>query len=414
VQRFNYKAFNAKGRLVHGNISALSIIDAKNQIAATGLTPVDINVGSQRLESAPTHAEPWWKREIGPSRSARGTTSQLAEFFSDLAVLTSARVPLEEALGMLAATAGRFTKRQASELRRQLVEGQSLSQAMASQPRVFAQEIIATIRAAEAAGQTADAVKRLAEMWVQRAKVESELRSALIYPIVLLLACVAIMVVVLSILLPAVKPLFDEARAPMPGILAAIDLLGIFLQTHWPGVATSLISIILTMRRLLSHDSVKPRLHRVAFDLPVLGQAICRAEASRFFRSLGAQTSGGVSLLPALVASKDVIRNYEVRRRLDLLIDQVREGASLSASLQNIHAFPAAAAAMVKVGETAGRVSEQFLYLAELFERQRQVAIRRTITFITPALTLGVGIFVGFLMLSVVGAIASLGDLALR
>jgi general secretion pathway protein F len=414
---YSYKAFNASGEIRIGRVEAATPESAEASLALSGLTVFEVveNGGPAGAAQAfrTTATDPWWRREIGRERTPRAT--ELARFAGELSMFITAGISIDQALLMLSENGGSgFQLRVSERLRTQVLEGMSLSDAMKAQSQVFSDELTAIVSAAEASADLPGGLSRIASLLGRRAQMQSELRSALIYPAVLLAAAIGVLLVVINVLIPTTRPLFDEARAPMPWFIKFLDDAQSFIAANiWALGAIALLAAV-ALRRLIKRPYVRRRLDELWLRVPVIEAMIRRLEGARFARTLGAQVVAGVSLLPALSTATEAVRNSETKRRIAAATARIKDGAAPSLALRENNPFPPLAYQLIAVGEGSGRLGPVLLQLADTFEQAQQMTIKRTMSLLTPLLTLGLGLLVGALMLSLMSAITGLNDFALR
>jgi general secretion pathway protein F len=413
---FAYKAFNTAGQLSAGEMDAPSAQDVEISLARDGLTPFEVLLKGRNMLASPSRVavgEKWWQRDIGGPRQPK--TTELAGFANELAMLTGAGVSIDQSLRMLAENSGgRFQRRAAGQLLAEVLEGRSLSNAMKRQPQAFTDELVAIVLAAESSADLSGGLARLAAHLTRRAQLQSELRSALIYPAVLLIASLGVLLVVINVLIPNIRPLFDEAKTPLPGFIKVLDDLQSFVVGHWLAILVASAILCLSVRHAFRTAAIRAWIDAILLRAPVAGAVIRRLEGARFTRALGAQVISGVSLMPALSIASETLQNAESKRLVVAAIEQIRDGVKPSQALKEVNPFPPLAYQLIAVGEGAGRLGPVLLQLAETFEQAQQVAVKRAMSLLTPLLTLGLGLLVGLLMLSLMNAITGLNDFALR
>jgi general secretion pathway protein F len=415
---FAYKAFNSGGQTKAGQVEARTLRDAESALASGGLTVFEIvpvsrpTTGAQQVANE-QGSERWWQRELGRERAP--SAKQLAEFASELGMLTGAGISIDQSLGLVADNSSNgFQKRVSRRLRAAILEGSSLSDAMKQNNAVFSDELIAIVRASEAASDLTGGLNRLSALLNRRAQMQTEMKSAFLYPAILLVASIGVLLVVVNVLIPNIKPLFDEARAPVPAFIRILDNLHSFLIANWAFVGGLLLAAVFVARLCMRHSPVRAALDAMALKIPLLASSVRRLEASRFTRALGAQVISGVSLLPALTVASESLRNREVRRLVDGAVEKIRDGQQPSVAFRETNPFPPITYQLMAAGEGSGRLGPVLLQLAETFEQAQQTSVKRAMSLMAPLLTLGLGLLVGLLMMSVMNAVTSLNDFALR
>jgi general secretion pathway protein F len=415
MPRFRYTAYDASGRTVSSEIEATSANEVSRQLGSRGLVPLEVTGLSHNTQAIqPKRSQQkWWQREIG--KPGKAGLRETVQFIRELSTLVGAGMTLDGALAAISDNSDQARgKQRADILRQHVMAGKPLSEAMRLEGRSFPDEVIGSVKAGESASDLAASLQRLQAQLAKRLQVQTELRSALIYPIVLILMAIGVMLVVINMLIPNIRPLFDEARVPMPTFIRLLDDAQTALISHWPIALGAIALIWMTMRSLLRSVPVRERLHRTLLGMPVMGVVIRRRETARFARVWGSQLVSGVSTLPALTVAGQAPQNLEIRSRIAQAADSIRNGSVPSSAFRDAGALVSLAYQFMAVGENSGRLGHMLLQLAEVLEADEQETVKRLMSILTPVLTLVLGLFVALLMMSLMGAINGLNDAAFK
>jgi general secretion pathway protein F len=403
MARFSYRAFDPAGDLRQGEIEAATRAEAEENLWGQGLTPFE-----WRTQSAP--ALSWLRPGAGRPSAAR-----LAAFTREFAMLEQADIPLDQSLRLLASeTASPVLRRIAEELLRQIVDGVSLSQALAGRPDVFGADYVQVVREGESIGRVGMALGELADMLERRQELRGRIQGALVYPALLIVMAVVSTSVVLGTLIPNIAPIFTDNGKPLPSGLRLIMDIEAHGQEAGLAALLVLVLIIVAARIVGARPSLRIAFDRALLRIPGLGGLLQKLSAARFARSLGSTLKAGAPLLSAFDSARLSVSNAYLRDRFAHALDEVRGGARLSAALREVEHFPSAAAQMVAIGEETGQSAAMLLRLAALFERDTQGAIERLMSLLTPMLTISIAGVVGALILTVMDAVLSINDMALK
>jgi general secretion pathway protein F len=405
MTRFSYRAFDPAGDLRQGEVEAVSRAEAEESLWRQGLTPFEWRGTGE--------AAPLLRRlQLG---SGRPSPKRLAGFTREFATLEQADIPLDHSLRLLASETGSTALRRiAEDLLRQIVDGASLSQALASRPDVFGEDYVQVVREGESVGRVGAALGELADMLERRQELRGRIQGALVYPALLIVMAVLSTSVVLGTLVPNIAPIFTDNGKPLPsGLRFIVDL-----EAHGQEVGMVaglvLVLIVASGRTIAARPSLRIAFDRALLRLPALGTLLQKLAAARFARSLGSTLKAGAPLLPAFDSARLSVSNAYLRDRFAHALEEVRGGARLSAALRDIQFFPSAAAQMVAIGEETGQSAAMLLRLAALYERDTHAAIERVMGLLTPMLTIGIAGVVGALILTVMDAVLSINDMALK
>jgi general secretion pathway protein F len=403
---FSYRAYGGRGEFAEGRIEAASLVAANEMLWAQGLTPF-------HMKPADAGNERWWQREI--FGGTRTSPAQLASFTRDFATLNSAEIPLDDALRILAAQApSRAMRAVIASLLADVLDGSHLSDAMHKHPQVFAVDYVSAVRSGEVGGTLSQVLEEMADLLERRMEIRNRIRSALVYPAILVVFAIVTVGLIVAVLVPGIAPIFAEGGRAMPAFIGLV----LTVQAHWTEIAVSLLVMATAATGAFAIALRRPRvrlaLDRLKLRPPLFGAFILERETARFARSLGTLLRAGVPLLQASTSARAVIGNRHLGAGVDRALEAVREGSSLHRALERCAALPPVALRMISVGEEAGKLDRMLLRMAAMFEQQTQRTMDRFMTILTPALTLTIAFLVGSLILTVINAILSINELAYR
>ncbi len=408
MPRYNYKAYGTNGAVETGEIAAASRGSALEALAHRGQVPVDL---VERGAAAPIK---WWQREIFAAGAL--STAQLAIFTRELASLAKAELPIDDALRIVAvqpSIPARLRQINAKLLER-VREGQSLSEALAAQDGAFPEYYWRLIRAGEAQGSMGSVLDELAILLERSAEARAQASSSLVYPAVLIVAALAAVGVITSVLLPAIMPIFEDAKATPPALLRVLAAGHAVLASNWLLIIIALAAVIAGMLSAMNNEAARFTLDRLVLRLPIAGRFVRERETARFARTLSALVRNGVPVLDSVRIAGGVLTNRVFAQTIQQAGEDIREGGVLSRPLSRSGLFPDLFLRLAVVGEETGHLDAMYLRAAEIYEASQQRQVQRLTTLITPVLTLIIGGIVGTLILSVMGAILSVNELALQ
>lgn len=403
---FRYRAYGLDGGLAEGTIDATSSDVATDMLWSRGLTPFLMRVANE----AGTR---WWNCELfsgGGSQAA-----DLVAFTREFAMLSAAEIPLDDALRILQVQASSPRLRTLVDgLLASVLNGAPLSDAMQKQAKIFPADYIAVVRAGEIGGTLGDVLVELAELLERRAEIRARIQSALIYPCILVALSFGTLAIIVGGLIPSIAPIFGQNGKPMPlGIQIMLAMRERWLEIVI-GVAFVASAIIGAVSVATRKPEVRLSLDRLKLRVPLLGAFLLQTETARFARTLGTMLKAGVPLIQATTSACSVIGNRHLAAGMDRAIEAIHQGTSLHRALRQETVLPAMALQMISVGEEAGKLDRMLLRVATMLERQVQTSIDRFMSALTPALTVGVALMVGALIMPVMNAVLSINDLAGR
>ena len=404
---FSYKATDPAGRIVTGTLEA-----AEEREAVAAL---------QRLRHIPIRISPTKSNHLGldvdlskriASFFARVSTKDVVVFTQDLSTLLEAGVPVDRALAILIDVAenAKF-KDIIRDILKNVQGGSYLSNALAKYPRVFSSFYVSMVRAGEAGGVLDDILKRLGAFLESSQDFKDYIKSAMVYPTFLVCIGGVSIIILLTFVLPKFSVIFADMRQAIP--VSTKVLLGISaaLKIYWPVILGGLGVIYFLLMRYLKTPAGSLRFDRFKLRTPLVGELVKKIEVARFARTLGTLAQSGVPILQALNLVKDIIGNQVIAGTLGSVYNRVKEGERLSRPLSEIDVFPSLAIQMMTVGEETGRLGEMLVRVAENYEKAARDTVRRLVSFLEPAMILGMGIVVGFIVISMMMAIFSMNEM---
>jgi general secretion pathway protein F len=405
--RYGYRAYDESGRLVEGEVVADNREMALELHYRRGEVPTEV------VDSRVSAKKPWWDRDIMVFR--RVPLSGLALFTRELAVLVKADLPLDETLRIVALqpSLSSAMRRITEGVLARVLEGQSLSQALAAEGEAFPEFYWRLVRGGEASGSLGEVLDDLAGFLERTAEMRAKMLSALLYPAILLVVAGLAVTMIMAVLLPAIVPILRDAGAELPFIVRVLDGIreavagNALLSVGLVAGCAALIFILMatgTLRRLLS---------RLALRLPLIRGIVMRREVARFSRTLGTLIRSGVPVLEATRIAGGVLSNLSYRSAIETVTEQVRQGAPLTRPLSASGYFPEVALRLIAVGEKTGQLEAMLIRVADIFETALQRQLDRITALLTPFLTLAIGLIVGGLIVSVMSALLSINELAI-
>lgn len=349
-------------------------------------------------------------RDVGRRKTI--PPGKIAEIIGRLATLLEANLTVEAALEILGASHASGRARQIiGEVLDRLRAGASLSSAMAAHSGVFSKAVIAMVRAGEAGGTLALTLQQLGTHLARQEAVRQSVRSALIYPTLLIITAAGSILLVLTVVLPELEPVITESGLTPPQLARLAFLASSLLRQYWLPSLLSLLAAGLLARRTMTDPALKARRDALLLRVPVLGPALRCSDTGRFARTLGGLVGGGVSLPTALSLAQPVIANRNLASAVAKVVSGVREGGGLSGPLNGTRALSDLAIQMIRIGEATGRLGPTLLQLAEICEEDTKRVLDRSLVLMVPIVTIFLGILVAAIIGSVMTAVLSMNDL---
>lgn len=395
---YRYVAYDSAGRRLTRAVQAQSDDQVKRMLWDQGLHIVDIRA---RLR-LPT------LEEVFPS-FVRVRTNEVIIFTRQLATFVRVGIAIVEALTVLRDQAGsNLMKRALTEMIADLGTGASLSAAMARFPRIFPALYVDLIRSAEVSGNLDEVLKQLAAYMARDESAKRRVRSAMIYPAVVVGLAFVVICVLITFVLPAFAQLFGEFRASMPLPTRVLLTVGTFCRDHLILIFLFLTGLIAAVLTYASTRSGRETVQRVVLRLPMLGIIVRYAIIERYLRTLATQTRAGVPITNMLDTSITAVGNAEYRDGLASVRDDMLGGDGFATPLERTALFPRIVIQMIRVGEETGSLDANLEQAAEHYAEEVDYRLKRMIALIEPALVIGVGAMVGLIAVSVIAPMYAL------
>jgi general secretion pathway protein F len=342
------------------------------------------------------------------------TQADVGVFTQELATLLKAGLPLDRCLEILIGLSANESVRDLMlQLREEVRGGASLSKAMEAHKGVFNRFYLNMIRAGEAGGALDVVLQRLTEFMERSRELRDTVKSALIYPAILVGVAVLSVAILLMWVVPQFSQMFEESGKALPLPTQIVIAAGDTVRLYWWAMALAAIGIYSWFSRQMRVPASRYRWDRRFLSLPLVGDLIAKLEVARFSRTLGTLIGNGVSLLTALAIVKETLSNTVMSEGLGNVASQLREGKGLGKPLMDTGLFPKLAVHLVLVGEETGKLQDMLIRIADIYDREVHTTVKRLLALMEPVLILGLGLVIGGIIMSILVAILSVNDLAM-
>ena len=351
------------------------------------------------------------------ARSRRGkniSPEELTIFTRQLATLLDAGLTLPDALSVaIDAAENDRVIAIAGKLHQAIRDGASLSDAISRSPEYFDNFYHAMVRAGESGGALADGLNLLGGYMERAARLKSDIRTALLYPTILMATAFVSMAILLTIVLPQFEALFRSAASDLPALTRSVFTIAGFIRDQGFIFLIALVVAGFGARFYLLKSGGRRRLDQFILRLPLVGPLVQMIEFERVFRSLAALIGNGVGLSQALEHGVAVARNRVVAAALAEINNAVKEGESLADAFSRQACVPALARHLIRVGEAGGALQSMLIKLSTIYAGELEVRLKRLVVVIEPALILLIGLFVAIIVISLLSAIVGINAITL-
>ena len=412
MAEFSYKARRRSGELVEGVLEVADRPAALAQITRLGLFPiaVDASKGGAAIAAGKRDGQKFSLASFLPptlraqmQQKRKPKLQELATFTQQLANLLQAGMPLSTALNSMTYLETKGIPSDVSrELKQEVTEGRSLSDAMARQPRVFSDLYVNMVRAGEQSGALVDVLRRMADHFEKFAQVQAKFTSALVYPAIVFCAGIGMVIFFMTFILPKFMSLFGDigfTRLPAMTVLL-ISISNAFRHYWWLMALVAIVTVIL-FKRFQATETGKRKIDVWKMKAPIFGKVVCLNLYGQFARTLCTLLQNGVPVLTALKITEQVIPNRVIKEATAKTREAVTDGKTLAQPLGQSKLFPQLMVDLVRIGEETGDVPGALNNLADTYESELQIGLRVMTQLIEPLLIICMAILVGFLLISI-------------
>jgi type IV pilus assembly protein PilC len=391
MPQFSYEAVDAGGRIVKGSLDAESASVVLTKLQGLNYTVVDV-AESRAGKKAGRFGGKGGKVKLGA----------LVVFSRQFATMVNAGINILKCLDILELqTKDPALKAVLGEVRKDVVGGNSLTEALARHPHVFSKLFVSMVRAAEAGGILDLILDRLATFLEKDQEVIGRIKGAMVYPVCVLVFAILMVFAMFIFVLPTFKSIFADAGAELPLITRILFLLSDLVRAYWFLLPTIPFGVVMGTKYYYRTEQGRWNIDKLKLRIPVIGELIQKMAISRFSRTLGTLVNSGVPVLRALEIVTETAGNVVISRAVDEARASVREGQRISRPLAASGLFPQMVTQMIDIGEETGRMSDMLVKVATFYDNEVEVAVKALTSLIEPALIIFLGAIVGFIVGSI-------------
>jgi MSHA biogenesis protein MshG len=405
---FAYKARGARGEMLQGVIESADSGAVADQLFSTGITPVSI---TETSKPAGDDGGNWWTRLIEPKVSALDV--QL--FSRQLHTLLKAGVPIMRGLaGLQESAVNKAFARVLQDLRESLDSGRELSAAMRRHPQVFSSFYISMVRIGETTGRLDEVFRRLFDHLEFEREMRERVRTALRYPIFVVLAMLIAIGVINLFVIPAFAKVYAGFNAQLPLMTRLLIASSNFTVRFWPLIAAALAGAGVAFKLYIGTPNGRHKWDRFKLHLPIVGKILQKSALGRFARSFALSARSGVPIVQGLSVVARTVDNAYISSRVEQMRDGVERGESIMRTAVTTGVFTPVVLQMIAVGEESGSLDDLMDEIAQMYEREVDYELKTLSAQIEPILLIGLGILVLILALGVFLPIWDLGQATLH
>ena len=370
---YHYSALDASGKTQKGVIDGDSARQIRQQLRERQLTPIQVE---PILDKNNTTRKKWFQKSL--------SAYDLALLTRQLMVLIAAGIPLEEALRAVGKQSEKnHVQSLIMNVRSKVLEGHSLAQAL-QQSGSFPTLYVATVAAGERSGHLDLILDQLADYTENRFAMQKKIQGAMIYPIVLMLMSFAIIMGLMTYVVPDIVKVFANTKQALPLITQILMKSSDFIRHYWMYLAIIAVVAISLLIKFLRTTAGHYALDRILLWLPLIGKLTRGINAARFASTLSILTQSGVPLVDALKIGAAVSSNWIIRDTVNIAAEKVTEGGNLATQLERAGFFPPMMVQMIRSGESSGELDKMLKRAAEMQDREVTATITTMLALLEP------------------------------
>jgi type IV pilus assembly protein PilC len=387
---FAYDAINAQGLESSGVIHAPDVSAAREQLQTRGLLPQSLAERTAAGERGPASAF----KKVKP-KSLQVFARQFATMIGAGVSVVQALVTLEEQ------TDDKYLAEVIADVRSDVEGGVILSRALARHPKVFNRLFVAMVEAGESSGTLDTVLDRVAMQIEKETQIKRRIKSALVYPIVVISFAFLVLTFMLLFIIPVFVNVFDSLDGELPKLTQLVMHASYAMRHYWFIIFPAIALMIFAFRRLKRTERGRQVWDRFKLKIPMrVGDVVHKIALARFSRTLSTLVSSGVDIIKALEITGATAGNYVVEKSLADIRTRVHEGVPISQPLQEDPVFPPMVGQMVKIGEETGELDGMLGKVADFYEDEVDTSIKSLTSIIEPILMIGVGVMVGTIVIA--------------
>ncbi len=399
---FAYEAINNDAQKVKGDVTADSKNEAIKLIQEKGLRPTRLQQQKDEPANRPIPGvEQTAKKKRAPLFKAGVKTADIVTFTTQLSTLQDAGLPIVRSLRILEdqQKPGRL-KDELEAIAEEVEQGSTFSEALSKYPKSFNKLYISMVKAGEAGGVLDVILRRLAGFMEKSQKLRKKVKGALIYPAAVVTVAAAILVVIMLFVVPAFEKMFADIGQSLPAPTQLLLSTSQAIQKYWYLLPAIPILLMFSMKLIARTEKGGKALDAFKLKMPVFGMIIKKSSVARFCRTLGTLIASGVPILEALRIVRDAVGNIIISNAIEDVHGSIREGDTIADPLRASGIFDELLVNMIDVGEETGELDKMLMKIADNYEADVDVAVEGMSSLLEPVLIVGMGLVVGFIVVS--------------
>ena len=390
MKKYKYRAMKADGKKIEDEFEAESRDEVVSMITSSGYYPLKI----EEVKTSTTIAEFNFTRKI--------TAKDLTIFCRQMNTMLDAGISITNCLSMLSTqVTNKRLRGIIAEIEDDVKRGEMLSHSMAKYPDAFPKLLVSMVESGEASGNLDEMMLRMAIHFEKENKINSKVKSAMIYPIVLAVIASVAVIVIMMFVMPTFQEMFEESNTPLPAITSFLISLSTFMRRNIIYIVLVIAVIVVAVTRFKKTTKGYEFFSKIKLKMPIIGILTQKTVTSRFTRTMSTLLSSGISMMEAIPIIKSILINKVAEDAMDEIKDKVMKGDGLSGPIRDSKVFPDMLASMIRVGEEAGSLDEMLDKTPDYYDEEVEVAISNATSMIEPIMIIIMGVVIGTMVIGI-------------
>lgn len=385
--KYKYIAKSKDGQVSKGSLEASSKDKAMSMVSSMGMYVLSVEE----------------EKGTGFKLPGRVNKKQIAILLRQMSTMINASIPIPVVLSVLRDDEKNDAiKGMLSNIHRDVTDGTPLSSAMAAYPKYFSPFILNMVEMGEVNGKLDVAFDRIAGVTEKEIKVAGKAKSALIYPIILLVLAVGMTIFLSVKVVPTFAQLFIDFGGELPGITKIMLAVSDFIQNYWYVLIIVTVLLVASVKTLWSKRESRRYMERVIRKIPVLKAITVSKIMGKYARVVSSMLDSGVSVIKTLTVTKGSLQQVDYEDAFSNVISEVKTGIPIYQALNNTNLFTPLTVSMTKIGEESGKIGELLNNTAEFYEEETERKIAAAMSLLEPLMTIILGILIAFIVASII------------
>lgn len=394
---YGYEVLDKDGKIKKGSIDADSMEKARAELKTQGMTVVSLS--EQSLLT----------RDIEIDIGGKPTNRDLSVFCRQFVSMTKAGVTIVEAMRMLSEqTENKKLKKALDDVRVNMEKGESLAGSLSKHPKIFPSIMVNMVAAGEASGSLEKSLERVAVQMERNSKTQALVKKAMMYPIVLLIIALAVIILMLTFVIPQYSDMFKDLGTGLPGITLAVMAASDFVKEWWYAIIAVVVVVVLGLKYFGTTNMGQHVYGKLALSIPAVKNLVVKSAASSMARTMSTLMGAGVPMVEAVEIVSRTMTNIWFKEALLEARDQIMLGVPLSRPLETSGLFPPMVYHMVKIGEESGAIEDMLDKLADYYEEEVEMAVQSLMAAMEPMIIVVLAGIVGTLIAAVMAPMMSM------